>query len=257
MSAFVTVGVDLATDPRKTAAVRLRWEGKDVSFARDDVVFPGSDTAIEALADPADILAVDVPLGWPSAWADGVAGHRPGLDFLPDQGTTAELTWRETDRWVHGRTGKAPQRVAASWLGATAIRGARLNARLARAGWKVNPLSDEVPARSVVETYPAALMALWFPRASQVEDGRSRRQRVVAGLPEAGLVIDGDLERIIEIDHVYDGMLAAIAAGATWLGLSPSPPSALAEAATREGWIRLPVDHELSEFVAELSVRRS
>ena len=250
---FTSVGVDLSTEDGKTAAVELAWDGQRLEL-RDPPIFPCSDSAIADLARGGDVVAVDVPLGWPSLWADAVGAHRPGDPFLPDQGEARELTWRATDRWIHEATGKAPQRVAASWLGATAIRGARLAARLASEGWVINPVSDELPPRAFIETYPAGLLAAWFPRWSSdaPEEPASQRAWVLDRLRKQGLNLQGELELVVAIVHVFDALLAAVAAGAARLGMCPGPPEGMRSVAEREGWIRIPVDHGPQTLAARL-----
>jgi hypothetical protein len=63
------VGVDLATEPAKTAMAVLRWPV--TGAAVQSLVLNVDDAAISYAATDADKLGIDCPLGWPD-------------DFLPD-----------------------------------------------------------------------------------------------------------------------------------------------------------------------------
>ena len=70
---MLTVGVDLAPQPKMTAACAIRWhDGR----ARVEQVELGVDDArLHELARRATKVGIDVPLGWPDAFVAAVSAH--------------------------------------------------------------------------------------------------------------------------------------------------------------------------------------
>jgi predicted nuclease with RNAse H fold len=77
----LTVGVDLAAEPRNTAVARVRWtqtsaEVQAVGVGADDPVL------VEEIA-ASDKAAIDCPLGWPRRFVEFVAQHEAGAFVAP------------------------------------------------------------------------------------------------------------------------------------------------------------------------------
>lgn len=114
---------------------------------------PLGDAAIFDLARTVDLIAIDAPLGWPSAFVLAVSGHAAGAPW-PDMGMRA-LRYRATDLHVQHQTGISPLSVSSDRIGIVAFRAARLLAML-RPG---DPARDG--SRGVLGVYPAAALKRW------------------------------------------------------------------------------------------------
>jgi predicted RNase H-like nuclease len=240
----LTLGVDLATEPRKTAACLISWpddpgQRPQVDLLRTNV----TDDDILALADGATVVAIDAPFGWPRAWAAAVGAHRPGAAFAAE-GSPASLTRRATDAWVAQTLGIYPLSVAANLIGATAIRCARLVRRLGRhvdTGVRPQP-------PFISEVYPAAALIRWglSHRLYKGRQLRASRELLVAELVRAGLPValsEGDRHSVESSDDALDALICALVARAIALGLTDDIPESLRTSGANEGWIRVPSPH--------------
>lgn len=154
---MLTLGVDLATQPRLTAVCAISWPEASTQTATVQVLRTGAtDEDILELAAEADVVGIDSPFGWPRQWAEAVARHRPGGPFLAP-GPPASLTRRATDKWIAENVGVYPLSVGANLIGATAIRCALLIHRMGIA------IDTGVAGTSphVSEVYPAAALVRW------------------------------------------------------------------------------------------------
>src|SRR5215469_15536479 len=116
---MLTVGVDLAAEPDRTAVALVEWHPGRALV--QDVFWGADDTAILAAMKDADKVGVDCPLGWPDAFVEFVVAHRAGSVPIPrgiaDRGWRRALTMRLTDRVVHEETQLTPMSVSADRLG--------------------------------------------------------------------------------------------------------------------------------------------
>src|SRR5215472_11505150 len=154
MRSVLTVGIDLAANPDRTAVAWVEWRAgrglvREVRCGADDGVLLG------ALAE-ADKTGIDSPLGWPDAFVEFVAGYQGGSPPMPagypEPGWRDGLTMRVTDRVVRELTGLRPLSVSADLIAHVALRCACLLTRLANGGDPV----DRSGGGSVTEAYPAA-----------------------------------------------------------------------------------------------------
>jgi Protein of unknown function (DUF429) len=70
------IGLDLAAQPRETAACVIAWRGRTGSV---DVLTAGlsDDGILELLRGRAPAkIAIDAPFGWPTPFVDAVAGYQ-------------------------------------------------------------------------------------------------------------------------------------------------------------------------------------
>ncbi|HMK97425.1 MAG TPA: hypothetical protein VK425_07750, partial [Acidimicrobiales bacterium] len=65
---MITAGVDLSSQAARTAACLVDWSCNAATVV--ELVVGASDEAISAWWDRVDKLGIDVPLGWPVAFAD-------------------------------------------------------------------------------------------------------------------------------------------------------------------------------------------
>jgi hypothetical protein len=244
----ITLGVDLASRPERTAACAVEWTGGrarvvDVACGQDD----------EALLDRiagADKAGLDVPFGWPEAFVDAVARFAAGAAW-PAASVTA-LRYRETDRVVAARTGRWPLSVSTDLIGVPTFRAARLLSRLAERGEKV----DRGGGGRLVETYPAAALRLWGFASTGYKrrSGRPALGRLLAALRRrtgAWLELDAAAHRLCRrSDDALDALIAALIARAAALGLCAPPPPEHAARAAAEGWIALPAPDSLEALAA-------
>src|SRR5260370_32385336 len=239
---MLTIGVDLAAEPERTAVARIDWLSgrakiRDVSCGADDHMI------VAAIAE-AQKAGIDCPLGWPDDFVAFVAAHQAGHGAIPGDVTGREwrrqLSVRLTDRVVHADTGLTPLSVAADRIGHVALRCAGLLAQLARRGQAV----DRCGSGTVVEVYPAASLKRWgLPYRGYKRPGETQRLGYLVGqLLAAAPWLDGrGSESLCRRSHdATDAVVAAPPARPA----SPnptSPPTARPEpAATTERWRAVP-----------------
>ncbi len=70
---MITAGVDLSSQTAHTASCIIEWSGRGATVT--DLKVDVDDGAISALVQSVDKLGIDVPLGWPLAFAEAVAQH--------------------------------------------------------------------------------------------------------------------------------------------------------------------------------------
>lgn len=100
------LGVDCATVATKTGLARAvlengRWHLRDALIGTKDAP-PAQVLAGWIDEDPAALLALDAPLGWPIDLGDALVGHRAGD---PITAPSERLFARATDHAVHARLG--------------------------------------------------------------------------------------------------------------------------------------------------------
>lgn len=252
---MITLGIDLASQPRGTAACAIEWrDGRarvlEVACGQDD------DALVKRIAG-ADKVGLDVPFGWPEAFVAAV-GRFHGGGAWPEAAVTA-LRYRETDRVVAARTGRWPLSVSTDLIGVPTFRAARLLARLTAEGLVV----DRSGAGRLVETYPAAALRLWG-FASTGYKRRKGRASLVALARELERRTRGWFDRDAAArrlcrasDDALDAVVAALVARAAALGLCQGPPPHLAATAAREGWIALPAPDALDRLAGATPARGS
>jgi predicted nuclease with RNAse H fold len=241
----ITLGIDLASQPKGTAACAVEWgAGRarvlDVACGQDD------ETLLARIAK-ADKVGIDVPFGWPDAFVEAVAAFHAGGPW-PDASVTA-LRYRETDRVVAARTGRWPLSVSTDLIGVPTFRAARLLGRVTAEG----PV-DRSGAGRLVETYPAAALRLWGFTSTGYKrrEGQPGLQALLTRFEDRtrGWLELGAAGRRLcrDSDDALDAVVAALVARAAALGLCEGPPPALAAVASREGWIHLPAADALDRL---------
>src|SRR5260221_321065 len=71
---MLTVGVDLAAEPERTAVARIEWSSGRARIC--DVICGADDGMILAAIAEAQKAGIDCPLGWPDDFVAFVAGHQ-------------------------------------------------------------------------------------------------------------------------------------------------------------------------------------
>jgi hypothetical protein len=74
----ITVGIDVAAQPERTAACWIRWDNNVGTV--EQVEQPLADDRLRSILveDPVDKVGIDVPLGWPAAFVSAIGAHNAG-----------------------------------------------------------------------------------------------------------------------------------------------------------------------------------
>ncbi len=235
-----TLGIDLATEPVRTAVCTVDWDGTDA--VAGILAEPATDRALIAACRTADKVGIDCPFGWPDPFVTALVAHQDAQPW-PGRGLAGsafrrQLASRATDLHVQSTTGVWPLSVSANLLGLTAMRCAGLLDALA-------PV-DRVGTGQIAEVYPAAALriwGLWKPGYKQLGG------REVLGLMLDGLRADlptlrfapGAEQRCRESHDAFDALVSALVARAAACGLTTPPQDGQQQRrAQTEGWIHLP-----------------
>lgn len=237
----VIVGVDCATDPKRTGLARGRRlpsgtvELDAVGLASDGP--SAKDRVLEWLdGAAAAVVAMDAPLGWPRSLGDVLASHRAGdpIDVPPDR-----MFRRHTDEVVREITGRYPLEVGADRIARTAHAALRLLDAV-RAG-SARPIvvaagPRERAAWTAIEVYPAGTLRMLGLPASGYKrpPDRSRRAEILDGVAH-WMTLDHLRQPMLSNADVLDAALCVLA-GADFVAGHCQPPADLA-LAEREGWV--------------------
>jgi predicted RNase H-like nuclease len=157
---------------------------------------------------------------------------------------------RRTDLWAWRQLGfPPPLSVSTDRIALPAMRAASL----------LSGLPDRVALDGsdvVVEAYPAAALRRWGhpSRGYKGTKGSEARGSLVRGLlveTEAWLHLsDEQVNRCLSSDDAFDALVAALVARAATLSMVEPIPDEDRVAATREGWIAIPVLGSLPKLAA-------
>lgn len=181
------IGVDCSTSPGKVGLARGTWSNgtltvSDVAFGSKKPEQSWPLLVHEWLNDSSDaLIALDAPLGWPSALSRALADHRAGDRLSDDVTEHSHLMFqRLTDRVIHQRIGKKPIEVGANLIARTArdalVRLDFLRQRLHdRGGASLAWTPGQCQGIKIIEVYPAAtLRSRQLPIAGYKGEIRSR-----------------------------------------------------------------------------------
>jgi predicted nuclease with RNAse H fold len=239
----LTVGVDLAAERPRTAVAVLRWD--DGKALVEELRVGADDQVILAALTAADNAGIDAPFGWPDAFAAFLAAHQAGDVPVPGDLTgqqwRRQLAWRHTDEAVRKVTGIIPLSVAADRIGHAAMRCAGLLAKLGNSG---RPVGRD-GSGTVTEVYPAASLKQWgLPwRGYKQPRNTSALAELATALQAAAPWLDTGPHDLLcrTSNDALDAVIAALTARAAAVGLTLRPDPELQPAASREGWIALPI----------------
>lgn len=228
---MITLGIDLSSQPKDTAACILEWSDDGRAVARDAVT-PCNDDTLDALIRQADVVGIDAPLGWPEKFAQAVGEWTATTWDNPE--FQKNLRLRLTDRFVHAKTQLTPLSVSTDRI---ALPGMRAMALLARHGVTDRSGGDG----RFFEVYPAGSLKQWgLPcRSYKGADHLPARQALLATLRQQlpSLRVN---DSYVENDHAFDALLASLTTRAAATGKTFGPPSDRLSIIRREGWIHLP-----------------
>ncbi|WP_413250250.1 DUF429 domain-containing protein [Sinomonas flava] len=239
-----TLGIDLAADPKKTAAAVIEWAPETARI--EELRLGVSDEMIVGLFGDCDVTGIDCPVGWPLPFLDFMSGHLSGdlakvLEYDGLKGRRL-LAYRETDRFVTRRTGLIPLSVSADRLAHPAMRCAVIQAKIAQ---RFGPEPRDGTGR-LAEVYPAASLRLWGIHARRYKGTNATesaaRAEVISQLSAAApwLGTNGHEDAMAHSDDAFDAVVASLSARAVAIGATLRPNEEQADLARSEGWIHIP-----------------
>jgi len=233
VSGMRTLGVDLASQPDKTAVCIVEWHVEGRARIAEQQIGADDETVL-ALAARCDAVGIDAPFGWPDAFRDAMAGARadPWSPEVRDR-----LRFRRTDHDVRRRTGRWPLSVSTDLVGVVALRCRGLLERLG--------VTDRAGGDGVFEVYPAAALRTWDLPATGYKGpkGRAVLPDLVDAFARAAPWWHGTPEQRAALsthDDAFDAFVAAVVARAARCGGTEGPAPAAREVAAREGWVHVP-----------------
>lgn len=238
-----TLGIDLSSDPKKTAAAVIEWTDEGARVA--ELLTQGvTDAQVLRLFGECDATGIDAPFGWPRPFVDFLSGHVvfDSEAVLPYDGPEgrSRLANRETDRFV--RQFKMPLSVSADKIAYLAMRCAVLQFRIAeRFGSQPRDGSGRL-----YEVYPAASLSSWgMLRQSykgRVPESSAVLEKMVEALAQAvpWLSLTEHFEVLFRSHDLFDAVIASITARAAAVGATYRPTEDLVGLALVEGWIHVP-----------------
>ena len=229
---MLTLGIDLASMPKDTAACLVRWERGRASAETPRLGCTDAD--LDALIREADGIGIDAPFGWPDAFRAAVADWT-ATTWTEDAALRTRLRLRLTDRRVHEQLGLMPLSVSTDRIALPAMRAMAL---LHRHG-----VTDRSGDGRFFEVYPAGSLKAWgMPHRGYKGPGKPERAQRTAALRRLRAALPW-LEMpaaCAATDHALDALLAALTARCCATGRSELPAPAERPVAVREGWIHLP-----------------
>ncbi|MCW2927129.1 MAG: hypothetical protein JWM86_1097 [Thermoleophilia bacterium] len=235
------LGIDMASQPRKTAACRIDTAGAAaprVVSIDDDL----TNDALVQLVDGCTWVGIDAPFGWPRPFVEAIAGWSNGHAWPSHDRNGRPMTLRWTDVFVQRATGRRPLSVSADRIAYTAMRTAALltslQARPDGRGTWTTPTGVQV-----VEVYPAGtLQALALStRGYKAAGAGDLRAQVGAAIAERWSV-EAPGADVRRTDDTFDAWVAALTAWRAALGRTHVPRHDLH---ADGGWIHLPEEADV------------
>ena len=242
---MVTLGVDLASQPKRTGICLIRW---DRGSARVETLSLGAtDADLHELFRRADKIGIDAPFGWPAPFTRAVAAY--SAETVWPSTDVPRLRFRRTDEVAREKLGRWPLSVSTDLIAVTAMRAVRLLAEAA-----TGETIDRSGVGRFVEVYPAAALHVWgFPsRGYKRAKGTAVRSQLVRDLTERTAdwltLSEEDWARCKASDDMLDALVAALVARAAAIGRCEPIPPEDRELAKEEGWIALPQTGSLEQL---------
>lgn len=244
------IGVDCATEPKKTGLARAEFDGKNCRLL--DVNLGSSDVADQLCKwiseEYPTLIALDAPLGWPQGFGRKLARHKAGQ---PIKETSREVFFdRETDRIVHKESGKKPLSIGADKIARASLVTLEILEQVCRIlkikGQDVSiAWTPDIQSVQAIEVYPAATLRVhkyWTERNKSYKgkDNQSEREGLTEKLSKhfkAGIKHSHRKQMLDEPDAL-DAVVCILAALDFLKGEARGPESDFECArAEKEGWI--------------------
>lgn len=247
------IGIDCAVNSKKCGlAFGTSLDGK---VTVEDVITDMSEASLLKVTcqsienNPATLLAIDAPLGWPISLEESLLGHKAGEEIAQDPNI---LFRRETDRFVKKHINKQPLDVGADRIARTAWAALRLLEKIRNHTRQKIPISwtpGSISVASCIEVYPAA--TLEARQISSVgykgrgEEKAKKRLELLNKLQDILRIDENQQECMLNSDDAFDAALCLLAAH-DFMQCSVFTPPDLS-IAEREGWIWVRQPFETSE----------
>ncbi len=251
---MVTLGVDLASQPKKTGVCLIHWKDGRACVEEQDLFVAterAEDKGLLKLFGRADKIGTDAPFGWPRGFTLALKDYSDPKRRSCWPSDDNSLRYRKTDRVVLKESGVRPLSVSSDWIAWTARRAARL---LSKAEQE-EPI-DRSGGGRFVEVYPAAALKIWQLQSSGYKgsDGRANRINLVDELMKRTEWLDWKSKKVEakckKSDDALDALVAALVARAKAKCLCCEPKSETKKLAEEEGWIALPKSSESLDQLA-------
>jgi hypothetical protein len=247
-----TLGIDLASQPAKTASCTIDWSHPEGAEVVDWTSTATDDQLIELMDDPSmEKVGIDAPFGWPADYVEALAQYRdhrkwPERDIL-------YLRYRTTERSLDTHC-LSPSLDPLTWV---TVRCAGLLSAWAR---KQDAKIDRTGEGLTVEVYPAEALRRWDLGSGkgykqETSSGKKERARLVEALAvslDGVLVVPVKFRRACKErggDHLLDAFISALMARTMANRRCKPIPDEAMEEASLEGWIRLPSSNNVAESV--------
>jgi predicted nuclease with RNAse H fold len=240
-----TLGIDLASDPKKTGVCVVAWG--DSEAVVEELRVGADDEELLAAHDQVDVTGIDAPFGWPVPFEKMLRGESPRWvgPWAPER--RDPLRFRVTDFRVRELTGRWPLSVSTDLIGVPALRCAGLLERMG--------VIDRSGDGQVFEVYPAAALNSWGLRSTGYK-GRKGRSRLAElwisferQIPWICFAAEDQVALLKKSDDAFDALVAAIVTRAAKNGLTFQPTEEEQPRAMTEGWIHVPVEGSLDRLV--------
>ncbi|HEY7049115.1 MAG TPA: DUF429 domain-containing protein [Jatrophihabitantaceae bacterium] len=243
----ITLGIDLAAQPDRTAACSVTWD--EDGAAAEVLSGPHDDERlVELMSRPWAKIGIDAPLGWPEPFVEAMTAHRK-LKPWPGRGLDGndhrkQLKYRLTDLVIAERDGRAPLSVSTDLIGVVGLRAAVLLDRYARATKRKPVRRDGLGP--VAEVYPAAAVRRWLPEANGSYKRRGYHEPLRAMMASVSdalpITFVGDSYEQCTTSHdAFDALMCAFVARAVAQRQTRRARSgAEIRRAATEGWIHVP-----------------
>ncbi len=234
---MITLGIDLSSQSKNTAACRIDWA--EAGGARVDAPVLGcDDAALYKLIADSHAVGVDAPFGWPETFRAAVASWREEA-WIGRLDMQRSLRLRITDMAVRDRfkssnTKLTPLSVSSDRIALPAMR--------AMALLKRHGVTDKSGDGRFFEVYPTGTLACWSLTSRGYKTGAEApqiRRKILKGIrmkfPTMNIP-DG----YHKCDHALDALISAITARLAKVGDTIVANESEKAAARIEGWIHLP-----------------
>lgn len=221
---MLTLGIDLASQPNRTAMASIEWSatGAEVTQVQHGV----TDGEILDSLLSADRSGIDAPFGWPDAFAHVIDAHHDGRSTeevgLFSEPGVARFVRRLTDEKVRTTFGLVPLSVSADRIAYVALRAVRLLAQLDGPGFDVDRATG-----TAVEAYPAAALKVWGLGHNKYKGlpQQAALSKLLTDLEDLAPWLDFGAHRELcaTSDDAFDAVITALIARAAALGHTHLP----------------------------------
>jgi predicted nuclease with RNAse H fold len=240
-----TLGVDLASDPKKTGVCVVRWGAGEAVV--EEVWVGADDDDLLSAHGRSDVTGIDAPFGWPVPFEQMLSGAVPRWTGPWSHERRDELRFRLTDFQVQEMTGTWPLSVSTDKIAVPSLRCAALLERMG--------VTDRSGDGRVYETYPASALCIWGLRATGYKGPKKRpeREALWAALKQNAVWLrfsdESQESLILDRDDALDALVAALIARAAFKVLTTLPSEEERPRARTEGWIHVPKEHSLAHLI--------